>query len=677
LPSKCLFAATGNDHLDALGLRVDDLGSAAAPQPARAVHEAAPRPGAHAGWTGAFAALQQQRDTELLRRIGDRQWRLQVRSIDAGAWLAPGPLATLLSGLLLTVAFGAGGVLWLRQLARAQAIEQRLQQETLRHGQTLRKVLDSTSDAIVTFDAQGRVVDANRASDVLFGQGREALMAQALPDLLPGMRVGQAGGELVLLGHEGGRVIGSRIETRAAQAGGQLVPVAASIRPFEHEGRHGLTLSLSDLSEQRAASEPASRFQQLSEAILESSPFSVMLIGRDGQILDANPATERLLGYTRDELLGQSPRLFHDREEVQQRAARLTERRRISDRIRHMAEHDTLTGLYNRAALQVQLEDAILQARSGGPPCALMSIDLDRFKQINDTLGHEAGDNLLRNVAQRLKGAARTSDVVARMGGDEFVLLLPGMATAAEADVVAGKLMQALCEPHLLCGTHELHVSASIGVALCPQHGGDSATLMRRADGAMYRAKRDGRSTWRVAETEADTQSSQQLRLHTGLHHALDRNELRLHYQPQFDLATGALRGAEALLRWEHEGRLVPPGEFIPLAEERGLIVPIGRWVLEEACRQAAAWRRQGRALRVGVNLSPVQIENDEVQEAVQHALRGAGLPPELLELEITEGSIVRDPAAAAALLGDLRAGGVHIAIDDFGARMPAFLMPS
>jgi len=346
----------------------------------------------------------------------------------------------------------------------------------------------------------------------------------------------------------------------------------------------------------------------------------------------------------------------------------VTERKRAEEHIRHMAHHDALTSLPNRVLLQERLGAALARAKREGDCMALMFIDLDRFKNINDSLGHHVGDTILKIVAERLRSAVRASDTVARMGGDEFVVLLPKVTRVEDCEVVARKVIAALGEP-MPVGSYELRVTPSIGVATYPQAGDDPVTLMRAADAAMYHAKAQGRNTVRMYDESMTRDSAVRLRMENDLHQALDRKELRVMYQPQFDVATGRLVGAEALVRWRRPLHgMVSPADFIPMAEDTGLVVAIGDWVLRESCAQARAWEeRTGMALRVAVNLSPRQLETDHLVEHIAQALEANRLAPSRLELEITESAIVRDTLSTASVLSRLRALGISIAIDDFG----------
>ncbi len=346
----------------------------------------------------------------------------------------------------------------------------------------------------------------------------------------------------------------------------------------------------------------------------------------------------------------------------------ITERRQAEQKIEFLAYHDPLTGLPNRVLLQDRLQQALALAERNGTSLALVFLDLDNFKKINDSLGHAAGDVLLQEVALRLKRCVRDTDTISRQGGDEFVLILRDLHSTEGSLPVLTKIMETLQEP-VRCEGNELSTSASIGVALYPQDGDDFETLRKKADMAMYRAKEAGRNTYRFFDEAMDDEAVEHLLMRSGLRRALERNEFVLHYQPQIDLASGQVIGAEALLRWQHpEYGLVPPGRFIPVAEESGLIVAIGEWVLHEACRQAAAWQHAGlRPLVLAVNLSAVQFRGGSVEETVLQALAASGLRPEYLELELTETILIQNVEQVMASVRRLKQLGVKLSIDDFG----------
>ncbi|MBZ9752106.1 EAL domain-containing protein [Deinococcus sp. HMF7604] len=334
----------------------------------------------------------------------------------------------------------------------------------------------------------------------------------------------------------------------------------------------------------------------------------------------------------------------------------------------YRATHDALTGLANRAHFQAELERAV-QAASPAP-FGVLFIDLDRFKQVNDTLGHEVGDELLKAVAGQLRGAVRSGDLVARMGGDEFTILLRSLREPRDAERVAHKILNALAQPLLVCG-HTLQVTGSIGVAVAPRDGQDVGTLQKHADLAMYRAKQGGKNgvrTFQPGPDEASPQPPGHLEVERDLRGALVRGEFVLHYQGQYDVRTQALTGFEALLRWQHPTQgLLPPGEFLGIAEDSQLILPVGAWVLREACGQAAAWQTRAPGLTISVNVSALQFEQPGFLTTVQQALEASGLAPQHLILELTEQAAARHPEAAAQQLSRLRGLGVQIALDDFG----------
>jgi diguanylate cyclase (GGDEF)-like protein len=349
--------------------------------------------------------------------------------------------------------------------------------------------------------------------------------------------------------------------------------------------------------------------------------------------------------------------------------ATIAESLRVSQRNAQLAHFDSLTGLPNRIMFSQSLEQALRRAQRNASALALLFIDVDRFKHINDALGHDAGDQLLREVARRMRASLRAADLVARFGGDEFIVVLEDLPDSAYAGAVAAKLLEALAEPVRMDG-REFHVTASIGIATCPRDAADARTLQKNADVAMFRAKAQGRNGYCFYSPQGDAHSLERLTLEAQLKRALERGELALHYQPKQDIATGRITGVEALLRWKHpELGLVPPSQFIPLAEETGLIVPIGEWVLRTACEQVATLPlyAHGERLRVAVNLSARQFADDGLVELVERILAQTGLQSAALELEITETLIMHSPERTTRLLRALREMGVKLAMDDFG----------
>ena len=332
-------------------------------------------------------------------------------------------------------------------------------------------------------------------------------------------------------------------------------------------------------------------------------------------------------------------------------------------RARFLAEHDSLTGLPNRVRLRDALAEAAERWRRRGAEAAVLCLDLDGFKEVNDTLGHPAGDRLLQACAERLRACVRQLDTVARLGGDEFAVLMADIRGPADVAVLAERVVATLAEPVALDG-HEIAVTASIGAALLPADGEDPVSLLRNADIALYRAKAEGRNRFRLFEPAMEERLRQRKFVEAGLRTALAVGQLEVHYQPQVAAGSGRLLGHEALLRWRHPERgLILPGEFVPVAEETGLIVPIGAWVIRQACRDLIRWP----GLRVSVNLSPVQFRQDGLVETVREALAENGVQPARLELEVTESVLIGNTEEAAAVLARLRALGVRLAMDDFG----------
>jgi diguanylate cyclase len=347
------------------------------------------------------------------------------------------------------------------------------------------------------------------------------------------------------------------------------------------------------------------------------------------------------------------------------------ENQRVRDsltKIEVLAHHDALTGLPNRALARERFDWMLKQSARNNTGAALLYLDLDNFKHVNDSIGHAAGDALLTEVARRLSECVRAEDTVSRQGGDEFLLVLGNISDESAVRFIALKILERMAAPFELEGV-ELTTTCSLGVAVFPANGSDFDTLLKHADMAMYKAKESGRNAVRHFDESLNTKVLEDLRLHTALRQAMGNGELELHFQPQFRLADEQLVGAEALLRWRHpEHGYVPPGRFVPLAERSGLIVEIGHWVMNEACRQAAAWAQNGLgALVVSVNVSPVQLRRDGFLQSVQAALASHSLPASQLCLEVTESLLMADSSPQRELLANLQSLGLGVSIDDFG----------
>ncbi len=345
----------------------------------------------------------------------------------------------------------------------------------------------------------------------------------------------------------------------------------------------------------------------------------------------------------------------------------ITERKRAEEQVKHLAFHDSLTGLPNRLLFSDRLRVAMVHANRYREKLAVLFLDVDRFKVINDSLGHSIGDELLRRIAERVSGCIRQEDTIARLGGDEFTVLLPGIAREDDAATIANKILEAVRLPFFI-EHRELFITTSVGVTLYPADGADPETLVRNADTAMYRAKEQGRDNYQLYAPAMNSRALERLSLESRLRQALQNRELVVHYQPLIDLATGRVRGAEALLRWQHpELGVVMPGDFISLAEVSGLIVPIGQWVLRTACAQASAWQKSGYPLSVAVNLSARQFQQADLVFQVTEALQHANLPAPSLDLEITESNAMQNAELSISTLWDLKNLGVSLSMDDFG----------
>jgi len=381
-----------------------------------------------------------------------------------------------------------------------------------------------------------------------------------------------------------------------------------------------------------------------------------ILIRRDGAETPIEDSAAPI--YDRFGLVAGAVMVFHD----------VSTARVLSTRMSYLAQYDGLTELPNRTLFNDRLAQALTMARRNDKKLALLYLDIDRFKHINESLGHSVGDGLLQSVSKRLLACLRASDSVSRQGGDEFVVLLAGIANPEAAATIAEKMLTSLKAPHRV-EHNTLHVTASIGVVTYPDDGKDAATLLKNADFAMYQAKACGRDNYQFFNSSLNLNALERQVLQGELRRALERQEFVLYFQPNMDLATGAVSGFEALLRWRHPKRaLLAPALFMAIAEESGLMVPIGRWVLRESCRQARAWQHAGLPpIRVAVNISAVELRGKDFVEGVRSVLTETGLEPNLLELELTETFLKQDSVTTLRVLRNLKALGVRLALGDFG----------
>src|SRR3984893_15424547 len=342
--------------------------------------------------------------------------------------------------------------------------------------------------------------------------------------------------------------------------------------------------------------------------------------------------------------------------------------RAMSLEMTYAAQHDLVTNLPNRLLLNDRIAQAIALARRQHRPAAVIFLDLDRFKYVNDSLGHAIGDKLLQSVSKRLLAGVRGSDTVSRQGGDEFVILLSEITYPEDAATSARKILRSLGAPHSV-GGQDLHINGSIGISVYPEDGADAETLIKNADTAMYHAKESGRNNFQFFKADMNRKAVERQSLEGSLHRALEREEFLLHYQPKVNLDTGEITGVEALIRWQQPDRgLVPPSQFVPVAEECGLIIPIGRWVLHEACRQAREWQEAGLPFkRISINVSAAEFRAKTFLAGVNTTLRETGLEARYLDLELTEGVLMEDAESTATVLQELKRMGVHLVVDDFG----------
>jgi len=574
--------------------------------------------------------------------------------------------------------------------------EHRALQET---GERLQAVLTNTADGILTFSDQGLIESANPTALKIFRIDTNLPEGLSLDHFIPTWRT---------------CVQGTRMETTGHHQDGSPFPMELAVSAVHVGNQRLFVATIRDLTETKRLEQISSRLGR----ILEHSSNEIYIFNAETlKIVQVSVGALTNLGYTLDEMRELTPLDFNpgisreqfesliqplrDRSEnvvqfetlhkrkdeslypVEVRlqlshtedppvfmaiVQDITARKHAEARLVYLANYDTLTDLPNRVLLNQRLSHAIVEAEANERFAAVLFIDLDRFKNINDTLGHDVGDELLKVVAQRLIAAVRPGDTVARYGGDEFVTILANVAHIDDVTTVVNKILGKL-GPAITIAGRELFVTPSIGITLYPFDDRNGEELLRNADTAMFDAKEHGGNTFRFYTAELNARAQRRLTLETSLRQALDHGDFLLHYQPQIDLRTGQILAAEALIRWQHpQWGLVSPAEFIPLAEETGLIHPIGEWVLAQACAEARAWQADDHApLRVAVNLSGRQLAQKNLPETFQRLLQQCGISHELLEIEITESLLMQDLEQTAATLDALAALGVTIAMDDFG----------
>ncbi len=585
--------------------------------------------------------------------------------------------------------------------------------------QRFRAIVEEGNDLVVVVDSVGRISYASPSAGRVLGYAVDEVVGRDAFSFVCPDDLDKAGGRFLELLERPGAANIQQFEVHLVASDGHLIPVEVrGNNRFDAPGVDGLILNMRDVTERHEAFEALRVSETRNRAILESAADGILMLSADGRIESCNGAAERMFGRTSAGMVGASIALLvptrseglHDASLTSESAdagqARfvdlegrradggvfpveaavsatastgglsftvvlrdVTEQREYERQLAHQALHDALTGLPNRRALLDRAETAIARARRSGHLVSVLFLDLDRFKVVNDSLGHEQGDNLLRLAAERMLHSIRESDTLARIGGDEFVILCEDVESVLSITELAARLCTRLDEPFRL-GESEAFVGGSIGIAIWDGGEATPDDLLRRADTAMYRAKEGGRGRYALFDEEMQAWAVARLDFETALRHAVARDEMVAHYQPVVNLTTGRVVGLEALVRWERPGHgLVPPGDFIAVAEETGLIVPIGAWVIDEACRQAGMWQRDfGQAdLSMHVNLSSRQLMEPEVIDTVRTALETHGLDPTSLTLEITESIFLDDAPHALALLRELKDLGVRLALDDFG----------
>jgi diguanylate cyclase (GGDEF)-like protein/PAS domain S-box-containing protein len=567
----------------------------------------------------------------------------------------------------------------------------------------VRMILESIDDGFFSVNRKWEITYANTLAATFVGLERDAPIGKVLWDVAEGLAESPAA-----------PIYRRAMETRESTSFEifyEPVGVWTSVRIYAHE--EGLSVFFQDISERVKSDQLVRESERRLRQMIEITPAGYVLTDAGGVIREANPALCQLSGYASSELVGQrvSDMLFQIDQDaapdagvpgqqahvfetvirhrlghavhalVNQTIERddqgtpltfsafitdITERKHAESRLEQLATRDVLTGLPNRVWLNQHLK-TILGKAGNTLPTTVLFIDLNRFKEVNDSLGHAAGDSLLQQVSQRLQSCMRPGDVVARLGGDEFVVTA-SCAGRDAAGAIAQRLLAALTLPFSVHGL-EIHVGASIGISLTDQDSTTAELLFQNADTAMYRAKAAGDSAYQFFEPEMSLEVKRKLQLEVALRRALDLGQFELYYQPRVDLRTMRVQGMEALLRWKHpDFGQVPPLQFIPIAEERGHIVEIGRWVLREACLQTRRFRdRHGLKLHVSVNVSARQLQCGDLVADVEQALQASGLPPHALELELTESALIEDTEQSAMILRRLKQLGVTLSLDDFG----------
>lgn len=623
---------------------------------------------------------------------------------------------------VLQSAFNYGGERILQATVRDITEKKNAELALQRESSSWIQAMDSFVDAIYLLDADHHLVRANKTFFAMMQVEPEQAVGKHISEIIHPL------GETELCPvcraqEEKQDTVITMEADHTDNPSGRPIEVSVKIIRDKAGVQTGTLMSVHDLSHTRKIEESLLESEERFRRVADEAPFPMMIHAEDGEVLEINKAWSEATGYTHADIpdiaswleraYGQNTQQVQDvkqhiervygisqrvdqgefivrckdgslrtwhfnaapvgklndgRRYVVSMAQDVSERNAAQQQIEFLAYHDALTRLPNRLLAKDHLEQAILVAERENTKVALLFVDLDKFKTINDSLGHVIGDGLLKSVSVRLRECLRDTDTLSRQGGDEFLIVLNNASDTESVTVVAEKILERMAEPFEI-DHYELSISLSIGIAVYPDDGKDFDTLLKQSDTAMYQAKESGRNTYRFHTDQMNIDAVEHLRIRNGLRHALEYGEFVLHYQPQISLADGAVIGAEALIRWNHpELGMVPPGRFISVAEDSGLIVPIGEWVLREACRQAVAWRKAGLPeLLIAVNLSAVQFKRGDLEKSVTLALELSGLNPALLELELTESILIKDTEKVLATVRRLKSLGVKLSIDDFG----------
>jgi diguanylate cyclase (GGDEF)-like protein/PAS domain S-box-containing protein len=605
--------------------------------------------------------------------------------------------------------------MWVSSAIRDISARRRTEEDLRR----LASIVASSDDAIIGKTLEGIITSWNAGAERIYGYSAEEVIGKSVNMLVPINRLNEIVEILERLRR--GEIV-DHFETLRTRRDGKELDIEITASPIRDamERIVGASTIGRDISVRKASEKQLVQMEGKYRGLLEAAPDAIVVVNQSGEIVLLNLQTEKQFGYNRDELMGQKvkkiiPEGFAERliadgtRSVEDALAQqigsgieLTGRRKdgsefpieimlsplksaegilvtaairdvsvaraMSLQMTHLVQHDFLTGLPNRTLVNDRISQAIAFAQRYTKKVAVLFLDFDGFKHINDSLGHSIGDKLLQSVAKRLVKCVRGSDTVSRQGGDEFVALLLDVGQPEDAGITARRMLQVVSEPHCI-DQHDLHITASIGVSIYPDDGLDAETLIKNADTAMYQAKEYGHQSCQFFKPAMSVRAVERQSIEESLRTALERQEFALHYQPKINLRTGDITGAEALIRWTHPVRgQLSPAQFIPVAEACGLILPIGNWVLREACKQAQAWVGAGLPMgTMAVNISALEFGDEKFLDRVFAILKDTGLDPKCLELELTESVLMKRAESTESILMTLRGHGVQLAVDDFG----------